>query len=130
MELKRVMKKLVLLLIIAGFLYNLASIVEVNGSDDIFTAAKNGDLVKVKALLMTNARLINAIDDEGYTVLMIAACSYASQDNEPMVKLLISKGADVNAKSNDGQTALTLAIERGNKEIEKLLIARGARTNP
>jgi len=36
-------------------------------------------------------------------------------------KLLIENGADVNAKNNDGKTALTIAAEEGNKEVIKVI---------
>ena len=43
------------------------------------------------------------------------------------VKELIKAGADVNAKTDDGRTALSAAKERGNTNIVKLLKAAGAK---
>ena len=43
-----------------------------------------------------------------------------------LVKELLDKGADVNAKFRYGTTALFKAAERGHTEVVKLLIARGA----
>jgi len=43
------------------------------------------------------------------------------------VKLLIDRGADVNARSRGGYTALKYAVDRGHKEIVKLLKEAGAR---
>jgi len=43
------------------------------------------------------------------------------------VKRLIEKGANVNAQTNDGYTALILASRYGHKEIAKLLIEAGAK---
>ena len=61
------------------------------------------------------------------------------QDDLPMVKLLVSAGADVNApgsspelgnsRCNRGGTALQLAIERQNICISEFLIARGSDVN-
>jgi len=45
------------------------------------------------------------------------------------VKLLISEGADVNVKNNDGQTPLHYAARKGHKEIVELLLAHGADVN-
>ena len=46
-----------------------------------------------------------------------------------MIKLLIERGADVNAKSKDGNTALITATSYGRIENVKLLIDKGADIN-
>ena len=46
-----------------------------------------------------------------------------------LVKLLISKGADVNAKNERLTTPLNFAAKQGNKDIAKLLISKGADVN-
>jgi hypothetical protein len=45
------------------------------------------------------------------------------------VKALLDQGADVNAKSAYGSTALFFAADRGNLEIAQLLLERGANPN-
>ena len=45
------------------------------------------------------------------------------------IKDLLAKGADVNAKDDDGGTPLLIAVTLGNKEIAELLIANGADVN-
>jgi len=45
------------------------------------------------------------------------------------VKLLISEGADVNVKNNEGLTPLHYAAREGHKEIVELLLAHGADVN-
>ncbi|MGB2863329.1 MAG: ankyrin repeat domain-containing protein, partial [Sedimentisphaerales bacterium] len=45
------------------------------------------------------------------------------------VKLLISEGADVNVKNNEGLTPLHCAAREGHKEIVELLLAHGADVN-
>lgn len=47
-----------------------------------------------------------------------------------MAKLLIQKGVDVNAKSNDGKTALHRAIMKGYKKVADLLRKHGGRSHP
>ena len=42
------------------------------------------------------------------------------------MELLLSKGADVNAKDIHGNTALHSAAEQGHKEVVKLLLSKGA----
>ena len=43
------------------------------------------------------------------------------------VKALLAKGADVNAKTNDGKTALMYAADKGYTEIVRLLKQAGAK---
>ena len=46
-----------------------------------------------------------------------------------MVKLLISKGADVEAQDGKGNTCLLHAADRGHTEVVRALLAAGARVN-
>ena len=48
---------------------------------------------------------------------------------EEIVQLLLEKGADVNAKDNDGRTALMFAAEKGHTEIVQILLKKGADVN-
>jgi len=57
-----------------------------------------------------NARLFNA----------------AQNGDLVIVQKLISKGADVNAKDEDGFTPLMLAAKNGHKDVCELLISKGA----
>jgi len=65
-----------------------------------------------------NIKGINA----GETALMKASAG----GHMEIVKLLLEKGADVNIKSNDGSTVLTLAKKDGKKEIVDILEKAGA----
>ena len=49
--------------------------------------------------------------------------------NLALVKQLISKGADVNAKDELEMTPLEAAVEKGNLSIVKYLVAKGADVN-
>jgi ankyrin repeat protein len=45
-----------------------------------------------------------------------------------VVELLIAKNADINAKDEDGRTALDWAVSGGKKEIADLLRKHGGKT--
>jgi serine/threonine-protein phosphatase 6 regulatory ankyrin repeat subunit B len=50
----------------------------------------------------------------------------ASYKYKDVVRLLIDAGADVNAKSNEGFTALMMASQHGHSNIAQMLIDAGA----
>lgn len=61
---------------------------------------------------------------EGTTALMLAA------RNLEKVKLLLDRGSDVNARAATGLTALMVAARyRGNTEVVRLLLKKGAKAN-
>src|SRR5204862_1955628 len=62
--------------------------------------------------------------DQGTTVLLMAA------RNVDKVKLLLDRGADVNARTATGITPLMVAARyRGNTEVVRLMLKRGAKPN-
>ena len=56
-----------------------------------------------------------------FTALIAAA----SEGHEAVVRTLISKGADVNARSANGTTALKIATKKGHKNVVRLLQEAG-----
>jgi len=77
-------------------------------------------------LLLANGADVNLKDRAGRTPLHLAA---ESADGD-IVKLLLNKGANVNAKDDEsGFTALHHAARLGKKNVAELLIARGADIN-
>ena len=50
-------------------------------------------------------------------------------NNKDVAELLIAKGADVNAKDDNGWTPLHHAVPDGHKEIAELLITKGGNVN-
>jgi ankyrin repeat protein len=58
----------------------------------------------------------------GETALIDAAASGKTD----VVKLLLDKGANINAKDAGGHTTLWWAIHNGDTEVARLLQARGA----
>ncbi len=91
--------------------------------DDFLKLCKTADPVKIKEAINNGAN-VNAIDKDkhGTTPLMRAAKNSHSETAE----LLITHGADINAKDNEGWTALMKAAWRGHAEMTELLIAHGA----
>src|SRR5436190_20607403 len=53
----------------------------------------------------------------------------ARSDDRAAVSALLSQGADVNAREDDGTTALAWAATRSNKDIAELLLNAGANPN-
>ena len=80
-------------------------------------AATAGVEATVKLLLDRGAE-VNVQDIRGYSPLMYAAGSDAMPAG--IVKMLLAKGADVNAKG-DGETARMLAAKRGDSEVARVL---------
>jgi ankyrin repeat protein len=62
-------------------------------------------------------------DENGFSPLMIASWN----GNADAAKLLIEKGADLNAALADGRTALQMSINRQHPELAKILVAKGAK---
>lgn len=116
---------------------------DANGDTLLMRVVKSGYL-EAAEFLTANGANVNARNNEDVTVLMQAVQRGFPQlaririlmeedniqrDNPQMVKLLIGKGAYVNAKSKDSQTALTLAIKKGYLETTNLLLSSGADIN-
>lgn len=83
--------------------------------------AENASLEKA---LSAHPDLINTCNDDGLNLLIKAS----AEENIACVKILIRLGADVNIFDHEGDTALHVAIERGNSELVALLLKAGAWT--
>ena len=79
----------------------------------------------------TRYRSISDIGQEGYTPLHWACSSHFSLDEIEVVKLLLSRGADVNLKSKYGHTPLHLAAIKTASNPDKIdvLVHAGANVN-
>ena len=69
---------------------------------NLIEVVKNNDINRVNSILNNGKENINAKDKYCETALMIAS----SEGNLEIVKLLVENGADVNIKSDIGNTAL------------------------
>ncbi|KAK6526951.1 hypothetical protein TWF281_010147 [Arthrobotrys megalospora] len=90
-----------------------------DGSTPLHEAAKEGHTLVAITLLAGNNKgdLLDIQNDEGRTALHEAV----DYGNTEMVRILLEKGANRKIKSDDDMTALDLAIENGDDEIEALL---------
>jgi len=84
-----------------------------------------GSTEAVKFLLQHGAKANNKSNINGYTALM-AACA---NQNTGSVSLLLEYGADVNALTKDGESALSIASARLEPEIVTLLLDHEAHVN-
>jgi hypothetical protein len=89
----------------------------------LWWAAQKGDIEAVKQHIAAGTD-VNPKDSKE-TPLHKAAY----WGRKEIAELLIAKGADVNAKEQDGYTPLHWAARNGHKEIAELLIAKGADVN-
>jgi ankyrin repeat protein len=134
------------------------SLITTGNAQDIWTAAKEGQVDEVRKLLAEQPELVKAADDNGKTALHFAAekghrqvaeillaagadidAPNASQytplhyavfgGQSAMCELLIEKGANVEAQNKFGLTPLFVAAERGNLEAAKIFVANGADAN-
>jgi ankyrin repeat protein len=85
-------------------------------------AAKNGRLEIIELLLEKGSDVNAGADHWGKTALMNAA----EEGHLKASKMLLDKGADVKTRTHRG-TALKIAQQKGHKDIEALLKARGAK---
>lgn len=94
-----------------------------NLNNELFKAVAEGNIVKVKGLLEKGADA-NSGDNTG-TVLMLAAL----KGYREIAKLLIEKGASVNATGKDGLTPLMRACASKHVDTVSVLLEAGANVN-
>jgi len=95
-------------------------------NDDLLKAVEDGDVEAAQNAMKNGADVDAEVIDgdmKDWTVLMVAAF-YGHAD---VIKLLLDHGADVNAKTSKGSTALMAAAEH--VDVVKLLLDHGAEVN-
>ena len=90
----------------------------------LITAARNGDLRTVQALVANGAN-VNARTSFGYSALSGAA----TKGHTEVVRFLLDKGVSVNERLRGGTNALGEASFWGHLGTVRLLLARGANPN-
>jgi len=98
------------------------------GDPPIVSAARDGDIATVRALIARHAN-VNTQASDGSTALLWAAY----QSNADMVRALLGAGAKADLKNQYGVTPLLQASRTGDAPIISLLVKAGAnikQTNP
>jgi uncharacterized protein len=107
-------------------------------ASSLLVAAENGNAASLRALVERGARVNKRDPFRGITPLMIACQGAGGEDAPPLtgpemssqleaVRCLIDQGARLDAKADNGDTAIGNAVKRGNLEIVKLLLDAGAK---
>ncbi len=111
----------------AGDLSRVAALVEADPSLAIFAATIQGETARVEQLLAANRSLTSALSTDGWTALHLAAFF----GMEPTARLLLNRGAVVNARSTNPMrnTPLHAAAAGRHAALVKLLIDHGANVN-
>ena len=87
--------------------------------EKLFDAAKEGDATKVRSLLQSKMLDVNW---RSFYFLITPLHRAAYYGQKEVVKLLLEKGAIVNAKSKNGDTPLCNAKEKGHRDIAYILM--------
>ena len=97
-----------------------------DGSSALMNACRWADEPIVRFLLGHGATPDKPASPKGRTALMIG-CAYYS--GKGICRMLIDKGAEVNAKTLSGATALMLAAQNAKLDVVELLLKHGAKAN-
>jgi ankyrin repeat protein len=95
-------------------------------AQDIYNAARAGDLDGVKRAVEKSPGVINKSDSSQQYTALHWAVNYGK---EPVVNYLLEKGAKLDATSNYGYTPLHLAAMGQNKKIVDALLAKKPNVN-
>lgn len=116
----------------------------------VFDVARSGTVSEIKELMIQNPDIINQINENGFSPLILACyrgntevanflidnlkdLNYKSQEgtalaglsiryNKALVEHLLKKNADPNISDSTGTTPLFWAVKSGNKELVELLL--------
>ena len=94
--------------------------------DEIYDAAKRGDLETVTALLKANPDLVFSKNDSYRATPLHGSAEGGRKD---MAQLLLTNKADVNAMNKWGWTPLHLAVDKDSKDVAELLMTNKAEIN-
>ena len=89
---------------------------------NIYEQAIKGDVDAIQTAFQHSPFDTNALNAEGQSLLFLAA----AHGHVEVVKILLDKGATVDAQGADGRTALHIAAYEGHVEVVKMLLDEGA----
>ena len=132
------------------FLFSLSKLSAQSITKSVFDIARNGTVAELKELMNNNPDIINKINENGFSPLILACyrgnmdvadflidnvkeLNYKSQEgtalaglciryNKDLVEHLLKKNADPNIPDGTGTTPLFWAVKSGNKELVELLL--------
>lgn len=90
----------------------------------IFDVARTGTVAQMEVLLKKNPKVVNQINDAGYSPLILACY----RGNTEVAAFLINNGADLNYNNAMG-TPLMAAVVKNNLEIVNLLLDKNVDVN-
>lgn len=97
------------------------------GSTALMGPAYRGHVETVRLLVGTTID-VHHVNNLGWTALLEAiALGSDGPAHREIVRLLIERGSDVNARDREGASALQLAERKGQAEVARMLRAAGAR---
>lgn len=97
------------------------------GSTALMAPAYRGHVETVRVLLASPID-VHHVNRLGWTALLEAIVLGADgPGHREIVRLLIERGSDVNARDREGSSALALAQRQGQAEVARMLRAAGAR---
>ena len=96
-----------------------------DGATPLFCAAQNNFPAIVELLILRGANVNLALDDSTPPL-----CSVAKHGNVEVARLLLQHSEiQINQTTKNGVTALSIASQKGHKEIVKMLLRKGADPN-
>lgn len=82
---------------------------------DIFAAIAYGRVRQIDNILQENGDLLKTTTHDGKTALIFAVCEAKDEIRTHLVRMLIKQGSDINARDDNGRTALMYASMNNDK---------------